>query len=123
MQIHLNRDAEILVVMFVLSLILGVRSCHALATGRAALPDQCPAGVTSVSIQPLEVIVYRPTYLSVYITTNTVLVFDDVHTISVSEAPILLVTEIGRFETSSEVHSRSENPSLLREGFPLRQFH
>jgi hypothetical protein len=67
--------------------------------------------------------VYRPTYLSVYITTNTVLVFDDVHTISVSEAPILLVTEIGRFETSSEVHSRSENPSLLREGFPLRQFH
>lgn len=92
--------------MLKLSLILWAPLTAALAPRRAAVNDQCPAGVTSVSIQPVEIIIYRPTYLSLFVSTNTVLVFDDAHTISVNDAPVLLVTEIGNFETSSEVHSR-----------------
>ena len=73
---------------------------------QTAADSQCPTGVTLVTLQPIEIIVYRPTSLSLYVSANTVLTLDELHTISVVDAPRVLITEIGHFESSLEVQSR-----------------
>ncbi|KAK1635642.1 hypothetical protein BDP81DRAFT_298268, partial [Colletotrichum phormii] len=64
-------------------------------------PDNpvCAAGITSVEVQPVQFIVRQPIYISAYLPVNTVLVLDDGLTLTITNAPLTLVTEIEKLGT------------------------
>lgn len=64
-------------------------------------PDNpvCAAGITSVEVQPVQFIVRQPIYISAYLPVNTVLVLDDGLTLTITNAPLTLVTEIDKLGT------------------------
>lgn len=66
----------------------------------------CPAGVTSVHVQPLEVVIARPVRISAYVSTNTVIVICDGLSINITNAPLTVVTDVTRLETSRTLVTR-----------------
>lgn len=80
-----------------------------LASGLPQFPDNpmCTAGITSVEVQPVQFIVRRPIYISAFLPANTVLILDDGLTLTVTNAPLTLITEIDKLGTlTSEVTRR-----------------
>lgn len=59
----------------------------------------CPTGLTYVQLQPVHVLVKKPIQLSAYITSNTTIAVDETLTITVTDAPLVLVTELTQYET------------------------
>lgn len=71
------------------------------AAGLPQFPDNpvCAAGITSVEVQPVQFIVRQPIYISAFLPANTVLVLDDGLTLTITNAPMTLITEIDKLET------------------------
>ncbi|WYZ33815.1 hypothetical protein EsH8_I_000091 [Colletotrichum jinshuiense] len=81
--------------------LLAAASQFLCANGLPQLPKEpvCAAGITSVEIQQVQFIVRQPIYISAFLPVNTVLVLDNDVTLTITNAPMLLVTEIDRLGT------------------------
>ncbi|GKT50475.1 uncharacterized protein ColSpa_10656 [Colletotrichum spaethianum] len=81
--------------------LLAAASQHWRVAGLPQFPDNpvCAAGITSVEVQPVQFIVRQPIYISAFLPVNTVLVLDDGLTLTITNAPMTLVTEIDKLGT------------------------
>ncbi|KAK1966417.1 hypothetical protein LY78DRAFT_53048 [Colletotrichum sublineola] len=79
-----------------------------LAAALPQFPDApvCPAGITSVEVQPVKLIVRQPIYISAYLPVNTVLVLDEGLTLTITNAPMTLVTQVDKLGTLSSQSTR-----------------
>ncbi|EFQ27261.1 60S ribosomal protein L19 [Colletotrichum graminicola M1.001] len=79
-----------------------------LAAALPQFPDNpvCPAGITSVEVQPVQLIVKQPIYISAYLPVNTTLVLGDGITLTITNAPVTLVTEIDKLGTTNSQATR-----------------
>ncbi|KAK1986057.1 hypothetical protein LZ30DRAFT_582784, partial [Colletotrichum cereale] len=79
-----------------------------LAAALPQFPDNpvCPAGITSVEVQPVQFIVRQPIFISAFLPVNTVLVLDDGLTLTITNAPMTLVTEIDKLGTMTSQVTR-----------------
>lgn len=59
----------------------------------------CSTGLAYVQLQPVHVLVEKPVQLSAYITSNTTIAVDETLTITVTDAPLVFVTELTQYET------------------------
>lgn len=77
---------------------------RALAVAAPQVPSEsdCPDGVEVVTVQPAVILTHQPIRISSFIPSNTVLTFGSV-TISVTDAPTTLVTDITLTGTSTSL--------------------
>lgn len=66
----------------------------------------CPTGLAYVQLQPVHVLVEKPVQLSAYIASNTTITVDETLTITVTDAPLVLVTELTQYETITSLAKR-----------------
>jgi hypothetical protein len=66
----------------------------------------CPGGITSVEVQPVEIVWRQPTRISAFISSDTLIVLDETRSINVTNAPLTLVTEIVNYVTSITLITR-----------------
>lgn len=81
-----------------------LQSCLASALEQPA--SICPTGLAYVQLQPVHILVEKPVQLSAYITSNTTIAVDKTLTITVTDAPLVLVTEITQYETITSLAKR-----------------
>ncbi|RSL80563.1 hypothetical protein CEP52_014938 [Fusarium oligoseptatum] len=67
----------------------------------------CSTSLTYVQLQPVHILVEKPIQLSASITSNTTIAVDDTLTVTVTDAPLILITELTQYETITTILKRS----------------
>ncbi|RTE79203.1 hypothetical protein BHE90_006305 [Fusarium euwallaceae] len=63
----------------------------------------CSTSLTYVQLQPVHILVEKPIQLSASITSNTTIAVDDTLTVTVTNAPLILITELTQYETITTI--------------------